>query len=80
MIPKVAIGASTWAVIIAALGGAIAFVTQWAQSGSAPAWLAGLTAVLVAVLSVTRSLQATFGTPVPDPTEAPAPTDPPAAA
>ena len=76
MIQKVAIGASTWAVIIAALGGAIAFVTEWAQSGTAPAWLAGLSAVLVAVLSVTRGLQAAFGTPV---VEDP-PTDPPAAA
>jgi hypothetical protein len=62
-------------VIIAALGGAIAFVTEWAQSGTAPAWLAGLSAVLVAVLSVTRGIQAAFGTP----TEAPASADPPTA-
>ena len=76
MIPKVAIGASTWAVIIAAIGGAIAFVTEWAQSGTAPAWLAGLSAVLVAVLSVTRGMQAAFGTPAFDEP----PTDPPEAA
>lgn len=54
----VPVGPSTIALIIGALGAAAAFVTAWAESGSAPAWLAGLAAGLTALLAVLRSWQA----------------------
>lgn len=54
----VPVGPSTIALLTAALAAAVAFVTQWAQSGSAPAWLAGLAAGLTALLGVLRSWQA----------------------
>lgn len=55
---KVPVGPSTWALIIAALGAVIAFITEWSQSGSAPTWLAGIAAGLTALLGILRSWQA----------------------
>jgi hypothetical protein len=55
---KVPVGPSTWAMLIAALGAAVAFVTEWSQSGSAPVWLAGIATGLTAVLGILRSWQA----------------------
>lgn len=55
----VAIGASTKAVWLAAIGAALAFVIQWAQSGSAPAWLAGISGALLILNNAFRSWQAT---------------------
>jgi hypothetical protein len=55
----ISIGASTKAMWLAAIGCAIAFVVQWAQSGSAPAWLAGISGVLVILNNAFRSWQAT---------------------
>ena len=54
----VPVGPSTLAILTAAAGAAAAFVTEWAASGSAPAWLAIVAAGLVAVLGVLRSWQA----------------------
>lgn len=54
----VPVGPSTLALLTAALGGAAAFVVAWAETGSAPAWLAIVSAALVAVLGVLRSWQA----------------------
>lgn len=58
----VPVGPSTWGLILAALGAATAFVVAWAESGSAPAWLAGLAAGLTALLGVLRSWQAVTAT------------------
>jgi hypothetical protein len=55
---KVPVGPSTVAVIVAALAAAVAFVTEWVQTGSAPVWLAALSGALVAILNVARSYQA----------------------
>lgn len=55
---KVSIGASTIAFIIAIVGGVIAFVTAWANSGTAPTWLGLVTAGLVAVMGILRTAQA----------------------
>jgi hypothetical protein len=55
---KVPVGPSTVAVVVAALAAAVAFVAEWAQSGTAPVWLAGISGGLVAVLNVMRSYQA----------------------
>jgi hypothetical protein len=54
----VPVGPSTWGLIIAALSAAAAFVVAWAESGSAPAWLAGIAAGLTALLGLLRSWQA----------------------
>ena len=54
----VPVGPSTVALILGALGAAVAFVTAWVESGSAPAWLAGLAAGLTALLGILRSWQA----------------------
>ena len=55
---RVPVGPSTLALLIAAIGGASAFVVSWAESGTAPAWLAVVSAALVAILGVLRSWQA----------------------
>jgi hypothetical protein len=55
---KVSIGASTIAFFIAIVGSVIAFVTAWAESGSAPTWLGLVTAGLVAVMGILRTAQA----------------------
>lgn len=61
----VPVGPSTVALIIAALSAAAAFVVAWAESGSAPAWLAGLAAGLTALLGLLRSWQAVRSNDVP---------------
>lgn len=64
---KVPVGPSTVAVIVAALGAAVAFVTEWVESGSAPVWLAAISGGLIAILNVARSYQAGLQTKyVPD--------------
>lgn len=55
---RVPVGPSTLALLTAAVGGAAAFVVAWAETGSAPAWLAVVSAALVAVMGVLRSWQA----------------------
>jgi len=55
---RVPVGPSTLALLTAAVGGAAAFVVAWAETGTAPAWLAVVSAALVAVLGVLRSWQA----------------------
>lgn len=56
---NVPIGKSTWAVWIAAAGAALAFVVEWAQSGIAPEWLAGIAGILILANNAFRSWQAT---------------------
>ena len=55
---RVPVGPSTLALLTAAVGGAAAFVVAWAETGTAPAWLAVVSAALVAILGVLRSWQA----------------------
>lgn len=55
----IAIGASTKAVWLAAIGIGVAFVVEWSQSGSAPAWLAAISGLLVILNNAFRSWQAT---------------------
>ena len=55
---RVPVGPSTLALLTAAIGGAAAFVVAWAETGTAPAWLAVVSAALVAILGVLRSWQA----------------------
>jgi hypothetical protein len=55
---KVPVGPSTWALLISALGAAVAFIAEWTQSGTAPTWLAGIAAGLTALLGILRSWQA----------------------
>ena len=55
---RVPVGPSTLALLTAAVGGAAAFVVGWAETGTAPAWLAVVSAALVAILGVLRSWQA----------------------
>ena len=54
----VPVGPSTLAILTAAAGAAAAFVVGWAETGTAPAWLAVVSAALVAVMGVLRSWQA----------------------
>jgi hypothetical protein len=54
----VPVGPSTVALIIGALSASAAFVVAWAETGSAPGWLAGLAAGLTALMAVLRSWQA----------------------
>jgi hypothetical protein len=54
------IGASTKAVWLAAFGAGLAFVVEWVQSGSAPAWLAAISGVLVILNNAFRSWQANY--------------------
>lgn len=54
----VPIGASTKTALILIIGAVAAFVVAWAETGSAPAWLAGIAAGLTALLGVLRSWQA----------------------
>lgn len=64
---KVPVGPSTIAVIVAALAAAVAFVTEWVETGTAPAWLAAISGGLIAILNVARSWQAATQTKyVPD--------------
>jgi phosphatidylglycerophosphate synthase len=55
---NVPVGPSTYAALTMILGAVVAFIVAWAESGSAPVWLAGIAAGLTAVLSVSRSWQA----------------------
>jgi hypothetical protein len=55
----VPVGASTKAVWVAAIGAGLAFVVEWAQSGSAPTWLAAISGVLILANNAFRSWQAT---------------------
>lgn len=54
---KVPVGPSTVAMLGAALAAAVAFVAEWAQSGTAPAWLGGIAAALTALTGLFRSWQ-----------------------
>lgn len=54
----VSIGPSTIAMIVASLAAATAFVVAWAETGTAPAWLAGLAAGLTSLMALLRSWQA----------------------
>lgn len=54
----VPVGASTKTAIILIIGAIAAFVVAWAESGTAPAWLAGIAAGLTALMGVLRSWQA----------------------
>jgi hypothetical protein len=56
--PHVPVGASTKTAIILIVGAIAAFVVAWVESGSAPAWLAGVAAGLTALMGVLRSWQA----------------------
>lgn len=56
--PHVPVGASTKAALYLIIGAVAAFVVAWVESGSAPAWLAGIAAGLTALLGVLRSWQA----------------------
>lgn len=44
--------------IVASLAAATAFVVAWAETGTAPAWLAGLAAGLTSLMALLRSWQA----------------------
>lgn len=55
---RVSIGPSTIAMIVASLAAATAFVVAWAETGTAPAWLAGLAAGLTSLMALLRSWQA----------------------
>lgn len=55
---RVPVGPSTVALITGAIGAAAAFVVAWAETGNAPAWLAGLAAGLTALMAALRSWQA----------------------
>ena len=57
----VPVGASTKAVWLAAIGAALAFVVEWAQSGTAPAWLAGISGILLLANNAFRSWHAASG-------------------
>jgi hypothetical protein len=54
----VPVGASTKAALYLIVGAVAAFVVAWVETGSAPAWLAGIAAGLTALLGVLRSWQA----------------------
>lgn len=54
---KVPVGPSTIAMLGAALAAAVAFVAEWSQSGTAPAWLGGIAAALTALTGLFRSWQ-----------------------
>ncbi len=54
----VPVGPSTIALVTGAIGAAAAFIVAWAETGTAPAWLAGLAAGLTALMGVLRSWQA----------------------
>lgn len=56
---KVSVGPSTIALLTGAVGAAAAFVVAWANTGSAPTWLAGIAAGLVGLMAWLRSWQAT---------------------
>lgn len=56
---KVSVGPSTIALLVGAVGAATAFVVAWANTGSAPAWLAGIAGGLVGLMAWLRSWQAT---------------------
>lgn len=56
--PNVPVGASTKAALYLIVGAVAAFVIAWVETGSAPAWLAGIAAGLTALLGVLRSWQA----------------------
>ena len=67
------IGASTKAVWLAAIGAGLAFVVEWAQSGTAPTWLAAISGVLVLANNAFRSWQSgqqiAYGGPAVDETQ-----------
>lgn len=58
----VPVGASTKAIWLAAIGAGLAFVVEWAQSGSAPTWLAAISGALVLANNAFRSWQANTNT------------------
>jgi len=64
---RVPVGPSTVALITGAVGAAAAFVVAWAETGNAPAWLAGLAAGLTALMAALRSWQAVRMPADPDP-------------
>lgn len=54
----VPVGPSTKAALFLIAGSVVAFIVAWADSGTAPVWMAGIAAGLTAVLGVFRSWQA----------------------
>ena len=56
---KVSIGPSTIALIVGAVGAFTAFIVGWAETGTAPTWLAGIAAGLAALMAWLRTWQAT---------------------
>ena len=56
---KVSIGPSTIALLVGATGAAAAFIVGWVETGSAPAWLAGIAAGLSGLMAWLRTWQAT---------------------
>jgi hypothetical protein len=57
MQPPVRIGASTLALLIAALSAVAAFITEWQSTGSPSPWLGAITPAILALLSVLRTWQ-----------------------
>ena len=58
---------------MAAIGAGLAFVVEWAQSGTAPTWLAAISGVLVLANNAFRSWQSgqqiAYGGPAVDETQ-----------
>jgi hypothetical protein len=61
----VPVGPSTKATLWVIAGLVVSFVVAWANSGTAPVWMAGMAAGLTAVLSAVRSWQAVAQEQVP---------------
>ena len=61
---KVSVGFSTKLGFFLILGAVTAFIVGWVESGTAPAWLAGIAAGLTAVMTLGRSWQAVNMPPV----------------
>jgi hypothetical protein len=57
MQPPVRVGASTVSLLVAALAGAAAFITEWQSSGHPSPWLAAVTPAILGLLSVLRTWQ-----------------------
>lgn len=56
---RVSVGPSTIALIVGAVGAATAFIVGWAETGTAPTWLAGIAAGMAALMAWLRTWQAT---------------------
>ncbi len=54
----VSVGISTKTLIVGVVGSLTAFIVGWAQTGTAPVWLAGIAAGMAGVMAWLRSWQA----------------------